>query len=1162
MVFMDLTEQPELIRRLAGLRGTIRRRLLVYGGLAVLGGAVASFLVMIALDWLFWLPPALRVMSSMLFLTGLGTAVAYWIVRPLRARLGLDEIAARLERHFVPLRDRLSSAVDFVEHRDAGSSDMMRQVVANTNDMVRNVPLESSLSFRPLAICGVLFLVTLAVLLTGLVLSPNWVRTGLYRYVYPLGEVEWPRRVSIVPLTGTETVAMGEAVSVRMAIARGLHENLRGVVHLREAGGEVTALAMHRDRDGAFFATIDAVTADLEYWFEAGDDSTRDRPFVINMVRRPEVVEALARVEPPPYAARARIRTHALSEGPVSAPTGGQVTILVQASKPIPLVPPGSGAGLRLENGKLIPLAVDPGDQRRLSSRFEVTEDVHFRIELRDEGGFANLGAARHYIHAVPDLAPRVTLLEPTSLVELTPQGSVPLRIRVEDDFGVVGLDLHAERIADGQTYAVPLTDRLRTMEGDKGVEAVAQYLWRMQPMRLVPGDMLACTAEAKDNRVLADFGGQVGSTAPLRIKIISPGEFGSRLRTELAMLEDRLRRITLEETDLLDRTTGLVQPGAAPVALTNAEGEQTFSLAALQARLVRRGDGLARRFDSLAERMRRNHAGDQQARDRITSSGTTLRQVALGPMTSAGASLMEAGEQTEAHAQQVALRKAVREETAAVDRLRALIRSMSQWGDFEGLVGKTRDILDRQVTIRTETAELGKALLGRSLASLTAEEAAALKKPQRQQEQLSTDVEQLLTRMRHLFDAAAERDPAGAEAIEGALRVARSNDLLKRVRAAAEAIQANRTAAASIDQKVASEAIRKMIVALQERQTRELARLRKKLHSGEEQVAELIEQQQALRAATHEAGLIEVEESAFASLEQEQRTLKQNTRILGEELDVLEQAARAGQTVRAAAVPMGQAENKLAQKQPEVATAAQTEAVTLLTEAREQLETLAREAAEQEFRRSLTRIHEGLKAVLAAQREVNRGIDGLRSAIEARGRFGRPEARQASKLSRDQLAARRLLDEGLPDLQDAPVYEWVLRRVAEWMELSRRRLDTRQVDTELVSLTTRIARELEKLIDAIAEAKSLPFNTEFAEAEEGGAGGPGGIIFGKPVPTVAELLVIKTMQQDINERTRTLHQSLGTDAPGEELLRELKIVGEDQAEVSRLTDMLTRRAR
>ena len=50
----------QLIDRLHAIRRTVRRRLVAYGVSTVLGGGALSLFIIIVLDWLLWLPAALR----------------------------------------------------------------------------------------------------------------------------------------------------------------------------------------------------------------------------------------------------------------------------------------------------------------------------------------------------------------------------------------------------------------------------------------------------------------------------------------------------------------------------------------------------------------------------------------------------------------------------------------------------------------------------------------------------------------------------------------------------------------------------------------------------------------------------------------------------------------------------------------------------------------------------------------------------------------------------------------------------------------------------------------------------------------------------------------------------------------------------------------------
>ncbi len=1190
-------EQSTLIQRLETIRGMVRRRLLGYGFCVVLAGGVFSFISILGFDWLLALPAVLRILVAILFLVGFVGASLHWIARPMQMKLGLDEIAAKLEQHFGCFQDRLASTVNFIERRAAQEAEgdsvgMMERTIANADRLARKVRLASALSLRPLFARGALVVLSLALLTTILVASPGWVQTGFYRYVYPFGEIEWPRRVSIVLLTGMERVALGESVTVRMRIDRGLSSGLRGVLHMRNGEGEMTSLAMQRDADGLFYATVDALTEDLDYWFEAGDASTEKRPGRIRVVRRPAVVEALATVAPPPYATNRSSSTYDLNEGPVSAVTGSRVTVNVRASKPIPRggagartpvgVEPGlqALAGLRLERSAkgddrevLIPLLIDAENPHLLSARFEIVGDMHFRFELRDEEGFANRGAVRHSILATPDRPPVVTALEPRSVTEVTPHGVIPLVVRVEDDFGITRLALHAKRARDDQTFTVLLSDRVADplesrsrgvgTDAAEGVEATVEFTWSMEPMALSPGDVLVYNALAADNFPGAGRDGQVGRSASLRAVIMSELEFDVRVRDELALLQKRIRRVALDETELLDTTIELLQQGEQPTPLSDEQRARASDASTRQARLIQRVRYLASRFSQLGKRMQANLTADQSAQQRTEHASETLKQVAGGPMTTASGALADSSEQTDPEGQQARLQKTAQEQETTLDRLGALIRTMSQWGNYQWVVSQTRDLVDRQEDLRRQTAALGKTMLGKSVESLEATEAAGLKHEQRRQQQIATDVEDLLARMERLHAAATEKDPSGAEAMDAALRAARSRDVTARLRAAAEAIALNRTAAAVIDQQAVVEGLRKMLRALHERDRRELAELRKRLQRAEDQVALLIEQQSALRLAVHEAGLLHTgpDDTALNSFEQEQHRLRRNTRSVAEELADTERTEYTARTVRMAELPMGEAEEHLREGNAEDALPAQDEALELLEDSLAQLDKLAREAAENALRRSLAQIREDLESVRIAQSGVNAGVTKLRDRVASRDRLRRAETREAAKLARQQAGVRALLDQVLPDLEKVPVYEWALRRVADWMDSCRKRLNARQVDNQLVVTAERIVRELDRLIAAIVETESLPLDTEFAEAGDGGGGGAT-VGASQPVPTVAELFVLKAMQAEINRRTAGLYQSVDVDVATEEQLRELEFVGEDQAQVRHLTELVTENAR
>ncbi len=1213
--------------RLCAMRRTVFRRLILFGVCTLASGGIYALLAIISLDWLLDLPPAPRIAIAVVFGAGFVRAAFYWIYGPLRRPITVAEIAGRLERHFTNLNDRLLSTVSFLKSPDAGSNSLMRMVCANTERVLADLPLEGVLTFFPVAVRMALLALS-AVLLIGVHRAdPDWLRVGVYRYLDPLGEIEWPKDVSIQPRTGNVKAPLGESVRVEMRVTRGLHETLRGVVHLREADRpgsrshtlgsrpHTTAVAMRRDGD-LFFADIDAVTSDLVYWFEAGDASTRRSRIVV--VRRPAVLDAKLIITPPPYASdRPPVEQHLGSE-PISVPMSGMVSVDIQSTKPIAIDAAGYDknvemskgrigdpyqsptpergeaprVGLRTASGELIPLRVDPQDRRRLTGSFVVTEDVTFRVALVDDDGFQNRGAAAHTLLARRDRPPVVTLALPRAATEVAPRAVVNIAARVEDDYGVQALDLEAQvstsaaedggdraSATGGGGYIVSLMDALVmdvrhgewTLQdvhhggGTPGMAGTAECQWDLEAMSVTAGDVLTVAVAARDRFPTDPPGGQVGRSTPVRIRIISDLEFENRVRDELTTLESRIRQASLDQTEILDQTMALLQaerPSEQATDLSEIQRNAVADLTAKEARLGRRLNDLAKRSRRLAKRMTWNRAHEQAQVRRVENLADSLAGISSSPMAAATAALNSTRDRPEAAQEQHHLAEAVMYEETALDGLRGLLRDISRWSDFQSLVTRTRDMLNRQESIRAATGRFAKKALGKPLDSLTPGERAELNQLQRQQEQLGAEVEQLLARMRQQAETLIDNDPASAEAIEQALRQAAANELTRHLRGATGALGSNRTAAAGMDQKGVEEAIRRMIRGLQHRQSRELDELRKRVEDAEQALATILIEQQALLAATSEARMIGAEPEDYTSLADRQRMLKRNTRRVGEDLADLPRAEEVARLVGGAVGPMGLAEAALNRSAPEECETAQGDAIALLEKALGALSALNAAVREELLEHSLAQIREGLEAILDGQRVVHEGIGQLEATVAQAGRIGRLEAREASKLARQQSDVRAMIDELQPELKAVVVFDWALGRVAGWMETNRDWLTRRKIDDELSMTSQRCVRELERLLQAIVSTESLVMESEFADQEGGGAGIARQGEAARPIPTVTELLVLRAMQAQINQRTREVAAQFDPRQATERQLRQLRELAEDQIEVRRLTEMVTQRAR
>ncbi|MCP4249154.1 MAG: hypothetical protein GY778_19085, partial [bacterium] len=771
----------QLLRRLTALRDTVRRRLVLYGLCAVTAGGVLAILGLIVMDWLLWLPGALRLVLGLGYLVGGLVAVWHWIFQPVRRQLSLSQMAGKLEQYIWRLsdgtlgrfEDRLSSTVDFLLGSPAGSEEMRRRVISNTDRIVENVRFADALSLRPLA-ASVAALVAAALLaVTVAFQAPGFASIGLRRYAAPLADVQWPRRVEIIPLSVDTRVAVGEAVNLELRIARGMSPKLRPLVRLRGADGNVTNQSMQRQGADRYSCTISAITEDLTCWFRAGDDTTRDRPLHIKVVHRPVVVDALVVVDPPDYAPQAEVVALDLGSGHLSATRGSRVHLTVRSSKPIRASVDGAAdAELIFTKGPATPLQF-ADDSQTLTGSFELDADKQYRIRLVDADGFDNPTERVHRIVARPDQPPNVVILEPRALTEVTPHGSVALLLRADDDYGITALEV-AGRIQDkDQRFAIPLTEAMTVAPGGDRVLALCEHLWSVASLGLAPGDVLRFHAQAADNYAYRGADAQPGSSAELRLKVISQSDFEARLRDRIALWQDRIRQARMDQAALQDETRTQAKLAESEDATPGVQAHEAATLARRQARLADRIRELAKRFDRLRLQIELNVAtpdgGESALSEQIAELADLLKRTAAGPMRSASRRLADAGTDAAPNRSDL-LQQADADQQTSLDALARTLRLMDRWGDFQEVVTKTRDLFDRQQELHARTVAQGKQTMGRLPESLTAEEQADLRRTTRRQGQLADDARNLLGRLRRLWGRLREEDAARAGGVDQAL--------------------------------------------------------------------------------------------------------------------------------------------------------------------------------------------------------------------------------------------------------------------------------------------------------------------------------------------------------------------------------------------------------
>ncbi len=1151
------SESVEILLHLSRLRRSIRTRLGCYGALTVLAGGCLSLLTILAVDWLLELPPLLRVFGAVLFVLGFGFASLHWIVRPLQKPLSLTQVAGRLERHFGGMDDRLTSAVDFLTHGQAASVELMRQVIVNTNRVLNVLPIRSVLTSRPLLIQGGLLILGVTALWGTAFVAPQWLRTGLVRYAQPFAGVDWPHNVRIVSETHRVKVPLGESTDLRMRVTRGDRPHLRGVVHLVDARGEKSELAMHRDRDGTFRCTIDALSNDLTFWFEAGDDDTRRTPGLIQVISRPAVTEFVARVGPPDYAVSKTVAEFDLRAGPAVGVIGSSVELRVRSSKPL----------LRDEQGRArlelayadgaeetLPLKPIPNESRTLRAVTKLRSDTTIRVFIADADGFTNHSGQGYELSVSPDDAPNVTLIQPTSTVETTASGALRLRATVKDDFGVSGVRLIATDESGDEIWRASLMDSDTSSPGNRRTTIDVDYTWPVAKLGLASPATVRYRVEAADDFAIGDVRGQVGASAWMLLKIIGQDEFESLSHDTLVTLGRRLRQILFRQQEMVESTRRIDSARAAG----HDRGRSIIDMARRQSRLGRSVEELSQRFADVEERLRLNGVSDAAWIATVDRVRADLAGPAAGASSEAAELLRRAAELEADPA--VNLTEAMNAQTGVATTLSKALSRLDEWGDFRVVVNKTRDLMDRQTQLREATASTASGTVGRSIDELNETERAALARIELRQQRLREEFDALVARMSRtgMRDGAAESAAMGRAAREAA-----AHEIAQRMQKAGAAVRQNRLAGAGLEQEQIVRGLGKMVGALQEQEMRRLAELAKKLERADRAVAELLGAEEELVTVTAEADAVKADDAVYTNLSQDQSRVRRNADGILTDLLQEREAAEAADRVAQAAREMRDAAGALADVNGVLAVEFEQEAVRLLREAYEVLAEQARRAGQQAFRARMEHIRGRLSAIHHDQQEVRDTTGDVLVALSETRRLRRADARRVSKLALRQREILAEADDVAKDVSDSIVYAATLTQVLRGMRASETAFRARRLDDELRTTQDDVLRRLSQLIEALRTAAELPPTDEFVASGGGGSGGQSSKN-GPPIPTAAELIMLKTMQMGVMADTAALDASrrASTGTPTEAELTAAERLGVRQREVRLLTRAVVEKAR
>jgi hypothetical protein len=1158
-----------LINALDGLRLKVRRMSVLYGLGVVLAIGVASLSAVVALDYVLHLPGVPRLVLLLAIVAVLGTLAWRFVVRPLRSRLTLSDIAGKVEQVYPQFEDRLRSTVDFSRSNIPGSQRMQQLVVSEASSIAANVKLQDVVEVAPMWRAFGAGVVMLLVAVLSLSLMDGSLRGILLSRLFnPFSAEQWPRRVQIAMTADLpKRVPANANVDVRIKLTRGDRAGMKPIVLYQIGDGPVRREFMTRapgsKNAGEFQLSLparvesDSEVQQMKVCIEAGDDETA--PKVIEILPRLMLKGAQLDAVTPAYVAPPRQSRFDLGKQQAAVLEGSTVTVTATFNKPL-----AKDSAVRLAPIGDSPLPSDVKYDRvspsEVAIRFSATQSFRFRIEGTDEDGFTSDATGAEYELVVrPDQPPAVFIENPRRSEDRTAESTVPLVAIVEDDAGVSTAALSVKLLGQNpREWSIPLVETkdgnavgtggalfARAGEVGERTKFRVNFDWVLKQLpeySVKPGDVLEYCVVVRDNFSLAGRVHDPVESGRLRITVISQEELTNRVIDELRQVKNQIADAKQRQDATNAQTDNFRQDTKDKRQLDEADATIGGKLQQQQSQTAGAARTAADRLEDIRRTLQENKGPATELDELAKDVEARLNRAAEGSMKDAAAQLGQASSkdpQNDPKKRDESLDAAQNNQRKASSELGGALDRMSDIGSLGQTIDALQKLLDEQRKVSEETRDIGKRNAGKTPEQMNKQDRDKLKELGDRQNELAEKTQRAIEQMNKQAGQMEKADPTGAEAMKKAAQQGQKQSVSQNQRSASQNVKQNQQSKARQNQQQAELGLEMMLSELREAEKRKLAELQRKLAELQELIATLIRRQSG-----HNLDNLTLQGAdRLAKAGDEFLTkLREKTQRTPEQMNARPDAGRvvAGQiqtqrntfdvSEKAAALPDGaEPASKLARASTQMERAIiqfranklaeayeppMVEALAALEEAKRLIDEQKQKADDEQDRQQREALRQRYIRIKTEQDRINGETTRIDAARGADGALKRVDSIALAKLAEDQAANKKEVDAAGEDLValGSVVFNWASKQIGLQMDDVKPDLADLKSDRSVQTRQSRISKDLQRLIDNL---KTKPKEQRFESQGGGGSGGGG-----PKMPPEAELRLLKGMQETINDET------------------------------------------
>ena len=458
------------------------KNLLIRGVLYAVGIVLTLFLAAVLLEHFGWLSSFARGLVFWIGVVAVAAVVGWLVVRPwlkmrgLGKRIGRDEAARIVGRHFPEVSDKLLNLLQLMENgAEADGSDLLLAAIEQKTSEMRPVPILSAIDLRGNNRYLKYALPPLLVVLALLIASPKVVTEPSKRLVNYTKVYERPAPFRFKIMNESLTTMAGEDFELEVTVSG---EALPNEVYINIEGRRYKMKKASADSFGYMFKNV---TRSLRFRLEAAGVESGEYELVMHP--DPQVVEFRMVLSYPAYTGR---QNETLADlGDAAVPEGTVVKWIFQTRDADSLC-------FGVENGEWRTMEVNGNGRTELSRRVMQTVSYGFAVS----SSFSTSDTLRYTLSAITDAVPMIAVEE---LIDSLHPDRKLFRGRIKDDYGFSRLVFIHKTInpADTSRNAVS-TAEIALQAGEASQEFY--FSFNTAELVLAPGDELTYYFEVSDN--------------------------------------------------------------------------------------------------------------------------------------------------------------------------------------------------------------------------------------------------------------------------------------------------------------------------------------------------------------------------------------------------------------------------------------------------------------------------------------------------------------------------------------------------------------------------------------------------------------------------------------------------------------------------------------